>query len=398
MLLRFSPLSTPGMNKKTGVQYTADMKTSRRFWKFFRIRILLMLCPIALPTLLFPFYSSCSSLPTATAESAATRSVSCTETVEHLFTHCLIAHPEIAFAKGNEYGKHLDADCLTPTEFRRILHFLYEDGYALIDPRKTFRREGNYARRISFSFPANKKPLILSFDDVVYASKNSGKGMADKLIVTDTGEIAAYTHNVSPHIHREEFVPILEEFISRHPDFSYEHARGVLFLTGFDGILGYRTQRDSPDRANERRQAQKVVDVLKAKGWIFGCHSYAHGHMNKYTEQKMRSDIQKWKNEVQPLVGETPLYAYPYGEWTLGKNCSDGRQQALIEAGFLLFCGVGENPFYTKMPLDDGTVKVLFQDRCAMDGISLRNHRFDRFFDVRKVYDPVRPVAFPAED
>ena len=388
------------MNKKTRLQYTANMKRSRKFLIFFRMGILLMLSAVSLPVFSFPF--SGRSAPPSTAASAAIaeatplRMVPRDETVEHLFTHCLIAHPEIAFAKGNEYGKHLDADCLTPLEFRRILNLLYEDGYALTDPVKTFRREGNYARRVSFPFPADKKPLILSFDDVVYASKNAGKGMADKLIVTESGEIAAYTHNALPHIHQEEFVPILEEFISRHPDFSYEHARGVIFLTGFDGILGYRTQRDSPDRETERKKAQKVVDALKAKGWKFGCHSYAHGHMNKYTEEKMRSDIEKWKNEVQPLVGETPLYAYPYGEWTLGKNCSDDRQQALINAGFLLFCGVGESPFYAPMPLGESSVKVLFQDRCAMDGISLRNHHFDRFFDAREVYDPVRPVAFPS--
>ncbi|MFQ9739279.1 MAG: hypothetical protein ACLR06_17385 [Christensenellaceae bacterium] len=45
------------------------------------------------------------------------RTVKPTEPIEHLFTHCLIAHPEIAFAKNNEYGRHLDRDCLTPRSF-----------------------------------------------------------------------------------------------------------------------------------------------------------------------------------------------------------------------------------------------------------------------------------------
>ncbi|MBS1401049.1 MAG: hypothetical protein HPZ86_09655 [Clostridia bacterium] len=59
-------------------------------------------------------------------ETAQTRTVKVSETVEHLFTHCLIAHPEVAFARNNEYGRHLDTDCLTPYEFKRILNFLYE--------------------------------------------------------------------------------------------------------------------------------------------------------------------------------------------------------------------------------------------------------------------------------
>lgn len=328
-------------------------------------------------------------------DTIAARTVPVTERVEHLFTHCLIAHPEIAFAPKNEYGKHLDRDCLTPYEFRRILSFLYEDGYALVDINQTFRENGSSAERCAFEFAKNKKPLILSFDDVVYASKNNGKGMADKLIVTKNGKVAAYTQKNSLQVHEEEFVPILENFIAEHPDFSYDNARGTIFLTGYDGILGYRTQKNAPNRDKEIEKAKKVVSALKKTGWNFGSHSYAHGHMKKYTDEQMHSDIEKWQTEVEPLIGKTRLYAYPYGEWILGANCSDSRQQALMQAGFRLFCGVGENPFYVKMPLGEHQTKILFQDRCALDGISLRNDRCARFFDARKVYDPVRPVSFP---
>ena len=37
----------------------------------------------------------------ALGETAQTRTVKVSETVEHLFTHCLIAHPEVAFARNN---------------------------------------------------------------------------------------------------------------------------------------------------------------------------------------------------------------------------------------------------------------------------------------------------------
>lgn len=358
------------------------MKKIRKF-------ILVFLCAFTLfPSLLpVPFRAE-------GAETPPVRTVGTTETVEHLFTHCLIAHPEIAFAEGNEYGRHLDADCLTPEEFRKILSALYKKNYALVDIRTTFQSEGGRAVRIPFSFPVGKKPLVLSFDDVVYASANQGKGMADKLVITSEGKLAAFTQNRTPQIHGNEFVPVLEDFLSAHPDFSWNGARGILFLTGFDGILGYRVQRDSPNRSAECARAKEVVAALKKKGWIFGSHSYAHGHMNKYTEEKMRSDIQKWKSEVEPLVGETCLYAYPYGEWALGENCSDKRQKALIQAGFCVFFGVGDKPFYTRMPLGGDGEKVLFQDRCALDGTSLRSHHLDRFFDTRQIYDPVRPVPF----
>ena len=44
-----------------------------------------------------------------------------TTNVEHLFTHCLIAHPDIAFSHNNTMSKHYDNDCITQYEFKQIL-------------------------------------------------------------------------------------------------------------------------------------------------------------------------------------------------------------------------------------------------------------------------------------
>lgn len=328
------------------------------------------------------------------SKTEALKIIHSTDKVEHLFTHCLIAHPEIAFQVGNPYGKHLDRDCLTATEFRRILQALYENNYALVDIYSTFSGNGLTARRIDFTFPKDKKPLVLSFDDVVYAEKNKGKGMCDKLILGENEEILAYTENAKTTAHKEEFVPILEDFIEKHPDFSYNGARGILFLTGFDGILGYRTQRTSTNRQTEIEKVKPLVQTLKKKGWIFGSHSYSHGHMRKYTPEQMQNDVEKWQKEVEPLVGKTSLYAYPYGEWVIGENCSDLRAKTLLNAGFSLFFGVGSSPYYVKMPLSSDE-KLLFQDRCAMDGVSLRAGYCDRFFNSREIYDNLRPISHP---
>lgn len=319
-----------------------------------------------------------------------------TGTVEHFFTHSLIAHPEVAFAPGNSYAFDLDRDCLTPDEFSAILAQAYENDYMLVDLALTYRVANGRAERVPFPFPKGKKPLVLSFDDVVYASKNRGKGMADKLVLTD-GHILSYTEHGDPQLSAErEFIPILESFVQKHPDFSFRGARGILCLTGFDGILGYRTQRDAPDRAAEIERVKPIVQALKASGWKFACHSYAHGHMKKYTSEKMRDDVQKWKTEVAPLVGNTEWYVYPYGEWVLGENCSDERHRVLEEAGFRVFFGVGSQAFYGKMPLRSET-RVLFMDRSPMDGISLRAREtsYSRIFLCSQVYDVRRPVPYP---
>ena len=87
--------------------------------------------------------------------------------VEHLFTHNLISHPEIAFAAGNSYGKNLDEDCLTPAEFRAILLALYKNDYVLVNAASTYTFADGTSRRKSFRFPEGKIQLILSFDDIV---------------------------------------------------------------------------------------------------------------------------------------------------------------------------------------------------------------------------------------
>ena len=314
--------------------------------------------------------------------------------VEHLFTHNLISHPEIAFAAGNSYGKNLDEDCLTPAEFRAILLSLYKNDYVLVNAASTYTFADGTPRRKSFRFPEGKIPLILSFDDIVYARKNQGKGTSSRLDVIN-GEIVAVTENKSGEeiVHKEEFAPILEDFIGEHPDFSYDNARGIIFLTGFDGVLGYRTDRNSVSREAETKKAVAVVNALKNRGWVFGCHTYSHRHIKRCTADEVVSDIEKWQNEVAPIVGRTPFFAYPYGEWAFGKNGEDERQKALKNAGFEVFYGVGNLSFYTKMPLRSAGDTYLFQDRCPMDGISLRRNACARFFDCAAVYDKSRPVS-----
>ncbi len=305
--------------------------------------------------------------------------------VEHLFTHALIAHPEIAFQTGNSYAKNLDEDCLTANEFSKILETLYQNDYALVNPLSLFEIQDGSAKRVDFPFYKDKKPLILSFDDVVYTEKNKGKGMIDRLALSSDGEILAETDGKR---HKQEFLPILENFIKKHPDFSYQNARGILFLTGFDGILGYRTQRDSPNRASETKEVKKIVRRLKDLGWVFGSHSYAHGHMKNYSEEKMQSDLTKWKTEVEPIVGKTPFYAYPYGEW----ETTGTKAEILTDGGFSFFFGVGEYRYFTSIKQNERI--ILFQDRCPMDGISLRKGICERFFDGKSVYDPLRIVPF----
>lgn len=315
--------------------------------------------------------------------------------IEHIFTHCLIADSNLAFDKSNQMSIHYDKDCLTTFEFKNILEELYKNNYILVKPSSIFSIKNNIAVKNTLYLPAGKKPLIMSFDDVNYDRKKSGLGMVDKIVVDASNNIGTYTNNDSEIKYNVEFVSILENFINLHPDFSFEGARGLICLTGYDGILGYRTNRESPTRDEEIEKVKPVIKKLKSLGWEFASHSYGHYHMKKISNAKFIDDVNKWKNEVEPLVGKTQIYVYPYGEREIvnDKLKLSKKHEALENAGFRLFCGVGVKNYFNYIP-NPISKKILFMDRTPLDGYTLRNNYMElrRFFDIKKVYDNARNI------
>lgn len=318
--------------------------------------------------------------------------------VEHLFTHCLIAFPEIAFDKNNSMKNSYNTDCITPNEFVKILNSLYKNNYILVDINKTFKKQNHKVIKTPISVPIGKKPLILSFDDVNYDHKKIGLGMVDKIILDKNNNLATSTIiDNSEHISfTNEFIPILESFVKLHPDFSLDGAKGTINLTGYDGILGYRTQaKNNPNQQNEINRVLPIIKKLKKNGWTFACHSYGHYHMSKITDDHFFEEINLWKTEVEPLIGSTSIYVYPYGDWQVydnGQLCK--KHIALQNAGFELFCGVGMKTFFSYLPTTSNN-KVLFMDRKVIDGTTLRNNNSNLlpFFSPKSVYDyTVRPA------
>jgi len=93
-------------------------------------------------------------------------------------------------------------------------------------------------------FPPGKKPIIISIDDLNYYDYMIENGNVFRLILDENGDIATYS--VSPKgeaviSYDNEIIPILDNFIKEHEDFSLQGAKGIIGLTGYQGILGYRT-------------------------------------------------------------------------------------------------------------------------------------------------------------
>ncbi len=323
-------------------------------------------------------------------EAFQTELVEYTGPVEHVFTHCLIAFPELCYSSPS-MTKSLDTDCITPHEFTLILENLYEKGYILIDINLLLDESGDRDRVAKLMLPRGKKLLILSVDDVVYDARKMHTGMVDKLVVDDRGRVLSYTKTAGGdeiYSYENEVFPIVDSFVREHPDFSFQGARGTLCLTGFQGIFGYRTQTGAPegtDSEAEKEGALQVVAALKEEGWNFASHGYGHYHMDQIPYSKAEYDTTSWQAEVASLVGPTKVMAWPYG----GHVRSGKLHELLYDTGFRIFCGVGAKPYLAQEP--DGL--GIFQDRKALDGYSLRNRRemYMYLFDTEAVWDPLRP-------
>jgi hypothetical protein len=241
--------------------------------------------------------------------------------------------------------------------------------------------------------PKGKKPLIFSFDDVNYDTKKLGRGMVDKIILDNEGNLATFTQNAKNQVsYDNECILILENFIKKHPDFSFNNAKGLLCLTGYDGILGYRTYKTSENRETEIEKVKLVVQKLIQNGWEFASHSYGHYHMSSISEEGFLKDVARWKDEVESLVGKSAIYVYPYGEYEIANEQKQKttKHLALEKAGFELYLGVGQKYFFGYAPFHiEKSDRVLFMDRYPIDGNNLRkNHKeYKKFFNSYEVYD-----------
>jgi hypothetical protein len=307
----------------------------------------------------------------------------------NIFFHALIARPEIAF-KGN-MKEHFMEWFVTAEEYKKILDELYLRDYVLVNINELYTV--TYTDKIKtveikkYMVPEGKKPIILSIDDLSYYDYYRKNGIVHKLVLDQNGNIAAWTNTPSGGelSYDLDIITITEDFIKQHPDFSIRGAKGIIALTGFEGVLGYRTQSEkskTPGYQKEVEDAKIIVNKLKELGWCFASHSYRHLNMPKVSMSSFTNDNKLWDNEVKPILGETDLYVYPYGA-ALEKI--EEKHRILRDMNFNLFFGVGSGYVCRNGPRSE----YIYLSRANIDGRYFRQFRnsADKLFDIDKVAD-----------
>lgn len=332
--------------------------------------------------------------------------------VTHVFFHSLIMDPSKAF-DGDPDQDGYNQVMTTADEFKKILQILYDKGYVLVRLHDmgyiTTDESGKEVMKPgTILLPEGKHALVMSQDDVCYYPYMSGDGFASRIVVGGDGkpacEMTLDDGTVSTGSY--DLIPILEDFITEHPDFSYKGARAVIAFTGYEGILGYRTAssyQDSPTYEQDRQEAARVARCLRDNGWELASHSWGHLDLGTVEMDRFQTDTDKWENEVESLIGPTDIILYPFGaeigDWHPYTHENE-RFNYLFNAGFRYFCNVDSSQYWVQIGDD-----YLRQGRRNLDGYRMwkditaesegRERKLSDLFQAEEVFDSARPTPVP---
>jgi hypothetical protein len=289
--------------------------------------------------------------------------------VAGIFVHPLVLQPRRAFTD-DTLGRGFQNYFVTAHEFRAMLDQLWRNGWTLVDVHRAARGE--------VRVPLGRKPLVLSEDDVNYYDYFDGRGLADRLVLDPQGAVRAEFHDRNgAHLTSDDVVPLVDAEVEKHPEFSADGAKGVLAVTGYQGLFGEHNLAD----AGTRERVKALVARLQVSGWTIASHTYGHIRLGNDSVATIMRDTTRWVAAARGLLGPTDVLIYPYG-----LEPTSAGIRALRDEGFRIQIGIDIRP---RRVLRDGVVMIA---RMHIDGLAFDNpRRLAPLFDVATVRDPARP-------
>lgn len=381
-----------------------------------------------------PSYESNAEITAAISEYEATKATCVAvdvTTVPHIFYHSLLNDTDRAFnvsVLGQGAVDGMNAWMTTVEEFDKITQTMYDNGYVFVRLRdlvvESTDENGNvtFTPNTNLMLPPGKKPVVLSVDDLSYYHSYEPAGFPDKLVFDENGDVKCHyvTADGTEQVGDFDVVPRLNTFLKEHPDGAYKGARGLIALTGYNGVFGYRTDSDYETRQNlledqskwldehpdfnrqtEIEEATKIADAIKESGWEFASHTWGHLSVTGKSVDTLRTDNEKWVNNVQNIVGpvDTIIFAHgnDIGSWE-GYTSADEQYVYYKSAGYNFFCNVDSSqPYWVQITSD-----YVRQGRIDLDGYLLYQASqgattvLDNMFTASEVFDSRRPTPVVA--
>lgn len=324
--------------------------------------------------------------------------------IPHIFYHSLIVDPARAF--GAPDGAGFNQYMVTLSEFKAQLEQMYAKGWVLVNPDRVAAPDGSGQMVMQpIALPPGKKPFILSLDDMSYYEYMDGKGFATNLFVAADGRVQNNYTDASGVTTQGSYdvVPVLDDFVREHPDFSYRGDKGTIAMTGYNGLFGYRSSiqsyGDTPQTQQAMADAKVVADAIKANGWKFAYHTWGHLNVGKVDMSWLTTDYKYWEQEVTPIIGPTPIMIFAFGV-DLGGDApyasGNAKYTYFHDKGFRYWFNVRPGKFAWAQLSGDN----FRGSRINIDGLTLQaelsgNDMLSHFFDVESTIDPARPLPVP---
>ena len=354
-------------------------------------------------------------------------------TVPHIFFHSLI-NDSRGFIVSDQVSEGRvianNAAMATVDEFNHVINQMYEAGFVMIslDDMVIKNADGTFSKNTGLKLPAGKKAFIMSEDDLSYYhsyGENGAQGYANRLVLDENGKVKCEYVNPQGEtlIGDYDMVPWIDTFVKEHPDFSYHGHKGIIALTGYNGILGYRTDIAYKTRENldsfqqawfdqhpdfdeaaynkECEDAKAVAAAMKATGWEFASHTWGHINVGQKSLEGIQTDTEKWLNYVSPLIGGTDVIIFAFGadlgDWT-GYTTDNEKFNYLKNQGFDIYCNVDSTQYWVQFGSDVANGgQYMRQGRRNLDGYRMyyNPEMVEDLFDARAILDPARPTPVP---
>ena len=277
--------------------------------------------------------------------------------------------------------------------------------------------------QLQLKLPNGKKPIVLSQDNLNYAGVTNGDGIATKLVLDEDGRVKAqYTDDGGHDVAGDyDFIPILDTFIEEHPDFSFRGARGIVSVSGSDGVFGYdlpssgttagsaqsaapadtgssdtaggtlagvaNTTSSGGSMAGLTEDQQQIATISKAltdEGWSIACAGWSHSYMNDQSYEQFVAEMDTWNAQVGSLAGSSDILFYPYGAEV---EYPGQKLEYLLSNGFAYLCGLWGDTDFREMG-----DRYMRMTRRFVDGYTLVNapSYFTDFFAAGDILDDDR--------
>lgn len=342
--------------------------------------------------------------------------------VTHVFYHSLVVDPQKAFFQDNDQTEGFCEWMTTVDEFNRITQQMYDNGYVLVALKDLVTQTVDENGTVHFTpgdiyLPEGKKPYVLSLDDLSYYHSYDGRGIASKMVLDENGKpTCEYIQDDGTVVTGAyDCVPLLDQFLEEHPDAAYHGAKGTIALTGYNGILGYRTDSAYKTRENlsedqvkwleehpdfdwekECEEAKKVAEAIKADGWTFASHTWGHIKIGDASLEHIQTDTERWLQDVAPLIGGSDTIIFAHGQdladWH-DYQADNEKFNYLKSKGFNIYCNVDSTQYFVQC-----RDNYLRMGRRNLDGYRLYQDainggtRTSDLFDAASVWDSRRPT------